>query len=464
MKKVFNEVNSLDKRCYEQYGLSEDILMEHAADSILRFIEKKFKVNSTILIVCGNGNNGADGIALARLLFGKYNVKLYIPFGVKTDIAKVQLKRVNLLGINIVKNISNLKGHYSLIVDCLFGSGLSRPLNQTSINIIKQLNKIDCYKLACDIPSGINNQGQISPICFNADTTITMGALKKSLFTDNVKQYVGKIKVANLGIQRDIYENDSDYFLLEKKDLTLPLRDNKIANKGTFGHLAVLSGEKQGASLLCAEAGFAFGSGLITVISKRPIKKIKNSIMQNKKIPENTSAICMGMGLGKKINSKILDNTIAKVIDADLFYNTKILKLLDNSNIVLTPHPKEFCSLLKLCNIDNINIETLQNNRFYYLELFTKRYPNITILLKGVNVLIANNSKVYINTLGSSRLSKGGTGDVLAGLIGSLLAQGYTALNAAVNGSLAHTIASNNYTGNNYSLTPEELIDNIKKL
>jgi len=464
MQKVFNEVNTLDKRCYEHYGLSEEILMEHAATSMLNFIEKKFKENSNILIVCGSGNNGADGITLARLLHGKYKVKLYIPFAIKSDIGKLQLNRANLLGINIIKKYSLASNYYSLIVDCLFGSGLSRPLDNISTKIIKQLNKIDCYKLACDIPSGINKQGQLSPICFQANTTITMGALKKSLFTDNVKQYIGKIKVANLGIQREVYENNSNYFLLNKKDMILPIRNNKISNKGSFGHLSVICGEKQGASLIAAEAGFAFGCGLITAINKKPIKKIKNSIMQNNKLPKNTSAICVGMGLGAKIKLKQLDNTIPKVIDADLFYNTKILKLLNQDNIVLTPHPKEFCSLLKLCDIDTIDIQTLQNNRFYYIEQFSKNYPNITILLKGVNVLIAFNSKIYINTLGTSVLSKGGSGDVLTGLIGSLLAQGYTPVNAAINGSLAHTIAASNYKGNNYSLSPEELISQIKKL
>ena len=228
MQKIFDEVNTLDKRCYEQYGLSEDILMEHAASSMLTFIEKRFKENSNILIVCGAGNNGADGITLARLLQGKYKVKLYLPYGIKSPMANIQINRANLLGVSIVKNYTLSSNYYSLIVDCLFGSGLSRELDSKSIKIIKQLNKIKAYKLACDIPSGINNNGQLSPICFDADTTITMGALKKSLFTDYVKQYVGKIKVANLGIQREIYESDSNYFLLDKKDLNLPIRDNKI--------------------------------------------------------------------------------------------------------------------------------------------------------------------------------------------------------------------------------------------
>lgn len=462
MQKVFDEVNSLDKKCYEKYALSEDILMEHAAISMLNYCEQNFKKDSKILIVCGVGNNGADGIALARLLYKRYKIKLYLPYGVKSAMAILQLKRVKLLGIKSVKKISKA----DIVVDCLFGSGLSRDLDEKSIEIINRLNKVDAFKLSCDIPSGINNLGQISTVAFKSDITITMGAFKKSLFTDNVKDYVGYIKVANLGVQKDAYEGKTNCFLLDKKDLKLPLRDKKSSHKGTYGHLSVVVGDKKGAAILCAEAGFAFGCGLITAIynSDDDIKKIPNHIMQSTSTPQNTTAICIGMGLGSKYDKKIVDNNISKVIDADLFYDKNILKLLNKNNIVLTPHPKEFCALLKLTNIANTTIGELQNNRFKYLSIFTKRYPKITILLKGANTLIAKNKKIYINTFGTSALSKGGSGDVLSGLIGSLLAQGYSPLEATINGSLAHTIAALKYSGNNYSLTPEELIEQIKKL
>ncbi len=460
MEKVFNEVTTLDKKCYTKYALSEDILMEHASTSMLDFISKKFKSNTKIFIISGAGNNGADGIALARLLQGGYKVKLYLPFGAKSPMAKLQLKRAKLVGVKIVDKVSKS----DVVVDCLFGSGLDRPLDEKSQKIIKKLNKIDAYKIACDIPSGINCLGQISPICFQANITITMGALKKSLFTDNAKEYIGKIKVTNLGVQRKLYEGKTNYFLLNKSDLKLPLRDEKISHKGSFGHLAVLIGDKKGAGLLCAEAGFAFGCGLVTAVCKDEIKKISNHIMQNKTLPTNTTAICFGMGLGKKYNNKLLDNNIPKVIDADFFYDKNILNFLKKDNIILTPHPKELCSLLLICKIANIDIKELQNNRFKYIEKFSQKYPKVTILLKGSNVLIAQNSKVFINTIGDSSLSKGGSGDVLSGLIGSLLAQGYSCIDATISGSLAHTLGALNYTNNNYSLTPEQLIEQIKKL
>ncbi len=460
MQKVFDEVGTLDNRCYVKYGLSEDILMEHASTTMLDFIITKFKKKSTVLIISGAGNNGADGITLARLLKGNCKVKLYLPYGVKSNMAKLQLKRAKLVGVKIVDKISQ----NDIVIDCLFGSGLTRQLDKKSQKIIKKTNKLNGFKIACDISSGINSDGQISPICFDANTTITMGALKKSLFTDCAKDYVGKIIVANLGVQRKLYEKKTKTFLLEPKDIKLPLRDKKSSHKGSYGHLAVIVGEKIGAGLLACEAGFAFGCGLTTAVSYEKIKKISNHIMQSQTLPLNTTAICLGMGLGEKYDKKLLNNNIPKVIDADFFYNKDILKLLNKKNIVLTPHPKEFCALLKLCNIVDIKINELQNNRFKYIEIFTQKYPKVTILLKGANVLIAQNSKVYINTFGSSVLSKGGSGDVLSGLISSLLAQGYSTLDATISGSLAHTMGAFNFDGNNYSLTPEELIKQIKKL
>jgi len=459
MQNIYDEVNSLDKRCYEKYNLNEDILMEHASISMMNYIDKKFTKKRKILIVCGAGNNGADGIALARLLYKKYKIILYIPFGVNSEMAKLQVKRCESLGIKVSSKIKSS----DVIVDCLFGSGLNRELDEESLSLIKLLNNSKAYKIACDIPSGINNLGQVNKSAFYSDTTITMGALKKSLFTDIAKEYVGNIIVANLGIQRKLYEKKSTCFLIEKEDLKLPIRDNKISNKGTYGHLSVVIGEKVGAGLLCADAGFSFGCGLITSIATKSLK-VPNYIMQNKTIPLNTTALCIGMGLGKKYNKELFENDIPKVIDADLFSDENILSILKQKNIVITPHPKEFCLLLKITNLADISVPELQNNRFKYTKIFSKKYKNIVLLLKGTNVLISKDKVTYVNSLGSSVLSKGGSGDVLCGLIGALLAQGYTPLEATLNGSLAHTMAASNYAGNNYSMTPQDLVKEIKKL
>ena len=461
MKKIFDEVRSLDKRAIEKFHLTEDILMENASLGLKNYITKKFKKNSSILIVCGSGNNGADGLALARHLFEKFEVFIYLSKDSKTKIGKLQEKRVKSIGVNFVNEIFQA----DIIVDCLFGTGLNKELDEDSLSLINSLNNLNSFKIACDIPSGINSLGQITQTAFKADITITMGALKTELLTDIAKDFVGKIKVANLGLPEDIFQIETNKYLLQKSDLKLPLRDIKNSHKGTFGHVNIVSGEKIGASIIASDASFAFGAGLVTIVSQNE-KNIPFHIMQSKSISENCTAIALGMGLGEFEALKleeILKLNIPKVLDADIFYNPLIVKYLDE-NIVLTPHPKEFISLLKLTNIANISIEELQDNRFLYVEKFCKIYPKVTLLLKGANVIISKNEKIYVNIFGSSKLSKGGSGDVLSGLIVSLLAQGYTSLEAAINASLAHTIAAKKYKNNNYSMSPQDIIQGIKIL
>ena len=461
MQKIFDEVNSLDKRCYEKFALSEDILMEHAASSMYDFIESKFEENKSILIVCGSGNNGADGIALARLLHKKYDVNLYLAKEPKSTMAKIQLQRAKSLDIKIVKEIFEA----DIIVDCLFGSGLNKQLDTDDTSLLENLNSFNSYKIACDIPSGIDNLGQVKTIAFEADTTITMGALKTSLFSDIAKDYVGEIIVANLGVQREVYEIETNKYLLDESDMKLPFRNKKNAHKGTYGHLNVYVGDKKGAGIISSKAAFGFGAGLVSAVSHEKLE-LPYHIMQTQNISENCTAIAIGMGLGKCETNEIkeiLKNNIPKIIDADLFYDKIVLECF-NQEVVLTPHPKEFVSLLKLCDIANITIDELQNNRFLYVEKFCQKYPNVVLLLKGTNVIISQKDKLYVNSFGSAVLSKGGSGDVLSGLIGSLLAQGYKPLDSAITASLAHAIAGSNYSKNNYSLIPSDLVEEVKKL
>ncbi len=230
--------------------------------------------------------------------------------------------------------------------------------------------------------------------------------------------------------------------------------------------MVIIGSEARGWEYLCAEAPFNFGVGLVSVINHKEYQ-LPYHIMQSHKFPKNTTAIAIGMGLGNYEQNEILEilnKDILKVIDADMFYGKDIKIVLNKENIVLTPHPKEFCSLLKITAIDDISVETLQKNRFKYVEKFCNKYPKVVLVLKGANTIIAQNKKVYINPHGSSKLSFGGSGDILSGLVGSLLAQGYSCIDAAINGSLAHTISALQYTGNDYSMTPDDLISGIKIL
>ncbi len=467
MQKIFDDCYALDRRCYEKFDLTEDILMEHAAMGLKRAVEEAAGPESHILIVAGPGNNGADGITLARLLHEDYEVSLFLPYGAKSAMAKLQLERAQQIGLDTV---SALPLHADLIVDALFGAGFSKPLDINGIDLIDALNGMGGYKIACDIPSGIDPQGNPNPIAFRADLTVTMGALKRALFSDYAKQHTGEIEVVDLGVSRKLYEHHTETFMLEEGDFNPPSRGNPAAHKGDYGHLCVVAGRKKGAAILCGSAALRFGAGLVTLLTDHLIENIPHSLMQAGELPENSSAVAMGMGLGLEydpiiIKSSIIERDLAVLLDADTCYVPWVKTiLLECSKTVITPHPKEFSALLKTLEIDDVDVSAIQRDRFGWAKRFSDRYPETVLLLKGANTLIAYKGTVYVNPLGTPVLSQAGSGDVLSGLISSLLAQGYTPLNAAINGSLALSMAAKRYKGTDYSAVAEDLIEEMRWL
>ena len=463
MQKLFDEVGSLDRRCYEEFGLSEDILMEHAADGMADYIRSNFSQNSKILIVCGSGNNGADGIALSRLLYIEYDVRVFHIKEPKSAMAILQQKRAEAIGVKPTIELNEC----DVVVDAVYGTGFSGEFNYEAKAVLQTINRLDAFKIACDIPSGLKINGECDRDTFVADVSLTMGELKKSMFLDEAKEHVGKIEVLDLGISRELYETPSSWHLLDEEDMNLPYRKKKNTHKGSYGHLALTCGDKSGASVMSAKSALRFGSGLVTLVGFKEVN-IPNSIMHSHILPTNATAIAIGMGLGNEFSKleldEFLDNELPLIADADIFKMEIVDTILKREKSVITPHPKEFIELLKRVEIADVSVEELQKNRFKYVELFCKRYPLVTLLLKGSNVIIGRDEEFFINTHGTQSLAKGGSGDVLSGLIGALLAQGYEVLDATITASLAHTSLVKNYTGTDFSLTPEDLINGIGKL
>lgn len=464
MHYVYEETQSLDNRCYEHFSLTPEILMEHAALALVRAIKKRITCKDKILFVCGTGNNGADGIAAARMMHGAYDVSLYLPFELTSALALQQKERAQKAGVPIVHEIIDA----NMYVDALFGSGLNRPLNAQSCAIIETLNAQKGYKIACDVPSGLMPSGVLTSVVFRADETITMGAMKIALLHDYAKDVVGKIHVANLGISRTLYELPSSLFVLQKHDLKLPIRTHKNANKGTFGHVAVVCGNKEGAALLASQGAFRFGAGLVSLIGEKP-KKLPAYLMHANALPTNTSVIVAGMGLETfnedSMKEILLSHTLPLVIDASLSHHPFIKTLIDSKKpLVLTPHPKEFSSILKITCNEQISAEKIQEKRFYYAKTFSQTFPHLVLLLKGANTIIAHQGELYINPWGTQALAKGGSGDVLSGMIGALIAQGYTLKDAAIQASLAHALAARKFTCNNFALTPIDICKGLKWL
>jgi len=453
MQNIYSEVGSLDARCYKEFGLSEDILMENAAQGMAGYIKKRFKKGSHIIVLSGSGNNGADGITLSRILHKEYKVELLILKKPSSPMAILQYKRAKLVGVKEIKKLKEC----DVVVDAFVGTGFKGEINIEVKKVFKEIERLKAFKIACDV---------VSANLFSADVTLTMGALKKSMFLDDVKDLMGEIKVIDLGISREVYETQTNYHLLDIDDLITPKRVKSDTHKGSYGHLNVLGGDKLGAGVLAAMSAFRFGAGLVSIITTKKTKSIPYYIMNDRYLSKNVTAIACGMGLSKdkKRVKELLDISVPMVLDADIFSMKIIKKFLHRDDIVLTPHPKEFVSLLKICDIADIGVSELQKNRFLYIEMFCQKYPNPTIVLKGANVIISSKNRFYINPHGDAKLAKGGSGDVLAGLIASLLTQGYTPLHSAINGSLAHTKLAQNYTLSDFSLTPEDLIKGIGNL
>jgi hydroxyethylthiazole kinase-like uncharacterized protein yjeF len=509
MKKLYKDTRILDQACREKYFLSEDLMMENAAAALESavmahiFNPSNFYLNRAhCLILCGSGNNGGDGYALARRLIQKNIAVTICDFGQpKTEIAQLQKQRADSLAVSYVsfyeldEFIEEKSLDLRVAVDCVFGSGFHGQLPAEVKIVFDRINSnTDLYKIACDIPSGLY---------FNADETVTMGALKLDLFKDRAKDVCGKITLANLGVAQNNFENAAqsqpDAWLLEESDMTLPIRKKENVNKGSFGHLALICGEKRGAANIAGLAALNFGAGLVTLVSSSEVffedsksggkyseDSIDYELMTSDTFPANTSALVFGMGLGRNNKqgfTKAVDYleqnaNLNCLIDADAFYYDEIKTLLDkrcsqsseNKCItILTPHPKEFSVLLEKCGMGSFTVEEVVENRFELVKKFCDYYKNVVLILKGANVLIGNYSydksavQIYINSFGTTALSKAGSGDVLCGLAGALLAQKRGALDSAVSASLAHALASRKVK-NNFALTPRSLIENITQL
>lgn len=473
MKNVYQSTSFLDKRACEKFDLTPEILMENAANALESLIAKITHKGSVITILCGGGDNGGDGYALARRLSGEYNIRIYQVKEPKSPLCVKNYERAKACEIKFVKKILPC----DVVVDCVIGSGLKGELTRDVIEVLHTAQKNARLCVACDVPSGLSES---STPAFKAHHTLCMGAINLACLSDMAKDCVGQLHIGNLGISQNLYQISSNIKMLESSDLKLPHRKLQNTHKGDFGHLGVFAGEKLGACILSAQAALHFGAGLVSVIGEQNLH-IPFALMQSLSVPQNTTALALGMGLGIEKSNLVLESlldsssnvsTLPCVLDADVFHTPKIKDFLDTTlsqqtldfsrEIVLTPHPKEFDALLKHCGLGEYN----PSKRIQAMLDFTQKYPHTTLLLKGANVFIAKAQNIYINPLGSNALAKGGSGDVLSGLIAALLAQGHNGLDSALQGSLAHSIAAQKCLKHiaDFALIPNHLFQAISTL
>ncbi len=503
MKPLFIDTRPLDERARAELCLTSDILMENAAaaleEGVMRFLGVSCCCAESVrvMIVCGSGDNGADGLVLARRLKGKAIGSALIEPCVlqflppKSEGCKLQFERAKKIGVNFIADIAEATGA-AVIVDCLFGSGFHGALDGKAQKLIESLNSMSSYKIACDVPSALDCAIKGSGVPFAADETVTMGAGKIQLYLDGAKDYTGKIYTASLGISDAVFAGTfkPDAFLLEKADLKLPSRKIMNVHKGSFGHAAVVCGTKPGASIIAASAAMRFGAGLVTLVNDSAASSfsLPYELMLSDKVPETATALAIGMGLGREQQNfapyleLLKDGEVPAVIDADLFYCKRLPQILEarskkcaqgnkGAATILTPHPKEFAELLKNCGLADVSAADIQKDRLDYAKLFCEAYKNIVLVLKGATPIISvfsedSGFEAFFNPHGSPVLAKGGSGDVLSGLSAALLAQGWCARQAAVQASLVHALASARAEQkvSSYAFTPSELIEEISLL
>ena len=483
MEKIFDNPSKLEALVKQKYGIPDFMMMENAALAIKQLIY------GNCLILCGKGNNGGDGYALARLLGKSCKVFLYKLAEPTAKEAQTQYQMCKKLGIKFVSHTHALdimsaatKDTPLFIVDCLFGTGFKGELPANVQKLIDTANKAQATRIACDIPSGL---------AFDAHYTVTMGEHKLALFSDRAKQVSGQIIVTDLGIDRTVFESASRSaaFLVTADDMKLPYRTNKAAHKGTYGHTAVFAGEKSGAAIISATAAMNFGSGLTTIIKQEASNleqfKISPELMLSDTIPPKTTCIVLGPGSSKlqpQTASAIQEwwfnektKAPAAVFDAGMFGDTEFVKLLKklntrkDSRIVLTPHLAEltrFCASesSKSPELSNITVEQLADCPELKIKLgktLTKKFPKTTLVIKSANTFICSAGQTFIVTDGAPSLAKGGSGDVLSGMIAALLAQGYTAKDAAITGCEVHALAGTAHGAQAYDLSPMRIIEII---
>ncbi|MFW6121735.1 MAG: NAD(P)H-hydrate dehydratase [Petrotogales bacterium] len=490
-----DEMKKIDKETIEM-GIPSLILMESASIEVMNVINENY--NGKILILCGPGNNGGDGYALARrLLINGYTVVVYAWKKPKSKDCLHNHELYKKIG-GTVKNFSN---HNDLLIDIktsdvvvdgLFGTGFKGSLPEDIEEAFTVINKSKCKRIAIDIASGVNgNTGKVENNAFFADITVTFGLSKIGHYLQPGKYYTGELIVRNIGFpEKIIRDNTSNECIdLEFARELLPER-YPWEHKGSFGKVLIVGGSEDytGATLMAAEGALLSGCGkVLTYTPEKAQAVIRNNLPQiiaysssranlgynDIKIIDNLikdiDVLVIGPGIGRKdetvkfvhdllkLASSI--NTLKVLIDADgLFALKKNMELLNGIyDTVLTPHPGEFSMLI------NKTVKEIINN----LELVKECASNwqSTLVLKGATSIISDKSKkIRLNIAGNTGLAKGGSGDLLSGTIGAFMAQNMNGYDAASLGSYVMGKAAEMSNVNQRSCTIHDITDAYTKV
>ena len=488
-------VNAAQMKAVDQYTIQKlEVpsleLMEHAAQACVQVLEDEKVDLSHVCVVCGSGNNGGDGFAIARILQNnRYSVETFCVGNPEhyTEVTQEQMHRLQECGGKITYGMPQ-EDSYSVIIDAVFGVGLSRKVEGRYRQVIEQMNRMRGTKFAVDIPSGLSSTtGCILGCAFKADYTVTFQLKKIGLELSQGRTMAGRVIVPDIGISTDSICEDQEIVRTAGKDIyrkMLPDRPED-SNKGTYGRLLVIAGSKgmAGAAYLNAHAAYMTGAGLVRIYTSSDNREILQTLLPEAIITTYekynkeellslltwADSVCIGSGLGmSRLSEKILKTVIEYVkvpclIDADglnlLAENKNYLNQMAERRFVITPHMKE------MSRLTGTPVEELKADRIQILKDFISRY-RITCVLKDSRTLIASEEKgIRMNLTGNSAMAKAGSGDVLAGVISGWMVQGKEAEDAAELGTYIHGLSGDlaKFEKGVYSVMARDLIEYISK-
>lgn len=481
-----DQVKEADAYTIANEPIASTDLMERAAKGCSNWITKNFMPDkaSLVLVFVGPGNNGGDGLAIARLLADEnFKVKVFLCSENLSEDASINLKRLNQQKKAIVVNVSEISDipeiqSDDIVVDALFGSGLSRVLEDMPANVVDYINNSNATVISIDIPSGLFSEespvsGSFDPlsldetevtrssfIAVKADYTLTFEQPFLSFFYPETVDYVGDWTVIPIGLHKGFIEDlESKYFYITKETIKLRLaKRSKFSHKGTYGHALLVSGSygKMGAAVMASKACLRSGVGLLTThipkfgyeIMQTAVPEAMLSIDRYNKVSSeipyinNYSAIGIGPGIGKSNATQTALKEVIERTNSPIVFDADAINILAENrdyleknfdNCVFTPHPKEF-----------ERIAGYAENHIQRIELqleFAMKY-NTIVVLKGAHTSIAcPDGKCYFNSTGNPGMATAGSGDVLTGIILSFLAKGYSAKDAALIGVYIHGLA-----------------------
>ena len=488
--KVFSalQIKKWDSDSIQNEPISSLQLMERAADSCVDWLVKRFKNNESFSVFCGNGNNGGDGFAIARLLYNKgFDVIIFAnenqDYSENSSGNFDRCKEMSGIEILNYENVDDyVFNENTVIVDALFGTGLNRNIKGEKAHLISIINNLSFPKVAIDIPSGLMADEMIdeNTVVFKADYTLTFQLWKKSFLHPETGAFCGEVEVLDIGLNKEFSLNETtvDFVIDDQVIQTIYKPRNEFSNKGTYGKSTIIAGSygKIGAAVIATKAALKSGSGLTFILAPKFGYDILQSICpeamfisggENEVVNfdvEQNSTLGIGPGLGtdSKTESSFLKflKTCEKslVIDADalniLSKNPDYFKFIPKNSII-TPHPKEFERLFGKSenSFERLNVARRKANE---LQIF--------IVLKDHNTqVVSPENEVYYNITGNSGMAKGGSGDALLGIITSLLAQNYSPKDAAIFGVWLHGKAGD-FAAKKISkeaMLPSDLIDEL---